>query len=197
MRIRTLSLWQPWASAVAITLKRMETRGWVSRYRGPLAIHAAQKKSVSTRQAFARLCADQAIGDVFLEAYVARYDHLPHYDNMPRGAIICLVRMRDCVPITKANAASLSPMEKALGDFRPGRMAWAVDNARPLLQPHPVAGRQGFFWVNIPDRLLPVPKPGECRLCGCTESDACISRRGQPCHWVEENLCSACVEARR
>lgn len=33
-----------------------------------------------------------------------------------------------------------------------------------------------------------------CRVCGCTEEDCsiCIERTGQPCHWVEADLCSAC-----
>ena len=34
-----------------------------------------------------------------------------------------------------------------------------------------------------------------CRECGCTESNCahCIKRTGQPCTWVEEDLCSACA----
>lgn len=33
-----------------------------------------------------------------------------------------------------------------------------------------------------------------CRVCGCTEEDCsgCIERTGQPCHWIEDDLCSAC-----
>ena len=35
-----------------------------------------------------------------------------------------------------------------------------------------------------------------CRACGCTDADCsyCIYRTGAPCHWVEEDLCSACLE---
>ncbi|MFW6217430.1 MAG: hypothetical protein ACOC4K_00395 [Verrucomicrobiota bacterium] len=35
-----------------------------------------------------------------------------------------------------------------------------------------------------------------CRLCGCTDDDCsgCIARTGGPCHWVEEDLCSACAD---
>lgn len=35
-----------------------------------------------------------------------------------------------------------------------------------------------------------------CRACGCTDLDCrqCIQKTGQPCSWVEEDLCSACVE---
>lgn len=34
-----------------------------------------------------------------------------------------------------------------------------------------------------------------CRQCGCTEADCsgCVARTGEPCHWVEPDLCSACV----
>jgi len=34
-----------------------------------------------------------------------------------------------------------------------------------------------------------------CRVCSCTDADCrqCIARTGQPCHWVEDDLCSACV----
>lgn len=34
-----------------------------------------------------------------------------------------------------------------------------------------------------------------CRVCGCTDDDCsgCIERTGNPCHWIEEDLCSACA----
>ena len=39
--------------------------------------------------------------------------------------------------------------------------------------------------------------PGICRICECTDADCmiagCIERTGAPCHWVEVDLCSACV----
>jgi hypothetical protein len=40
-----------------------------------------------------------------------------------------------------------------------------------------------------------VPSERSCRVCGCTEDDCsgCIERTGKPCHWVAEDLCSACA----
>ena len=35
--MKAISLWQPWASAVALGSKRVETRSWSTSYRGPLA----------------------------------------------------------------------------------------------------------------------------------------------------------------
>ena len=36
----------------------------------------------------------------------------------------------------------------------------------------------------------------KCRICGCTDLDCrqCINKTGEPCYWVEEDLCSACAE---
>jgi hypothetical protein len=33
-----------------------------------------------------------------------------------------------------------------------------------------------------------------CRVCGCTDEDCsgCIERTGEPCSWVDDDLCSAC-----
>lgn len=35
---------------------------------------------------------------------------------------------------------------------------------------------------------------GVCRVCGCTESRACVGEAG-PCWWVEPTLCSECIAA--
>ena len=34
----------------------------------------------------------------------------------------------------------------------------------------------------------------KCRVCGCTDDDCrqCVEKTGIPCHWVEDDLCSAC-----
>ena len=40
-------------------------------------------------------------------------------------------------------------------------------------------------------------KQNKCRICGCTDRDcrACIRKTGEPCYWVEDDLCSACAGA--
>jgi len=34
-----------------------------------------------------------------------------------------------------------------------------------------------------------------CKVCGCTNDncDQCVAKTGQPCTWVEDDLCSACA----
>lgn len=36
----------------------------------------------------------------------------------------------------------------------------------------------------------------KCRKCGCTQEDSCVDKKGNPCYWVEPNLCSHCREFR-
>ena len=32
-----------------------------------------------------------------------------------------------------------------------------------------------------------------CRCCGCTNDVACIHNEYETCHWVADDLCSACI----
>lgn len=56
-------------------------------------------------------------------------------------------------------------------------------------------------WVSLSfknDELEDLFNPADerkCRICGCTALNClqCIKKTGRPCHWVEEDLCSACL----
>jgi hypothetical protein len=50
--------------------------------------------------------------------------------------------------------------------------------------------------VNRPNDTSRAPTaPRACRICSCTEDncEACFARTGEPCFWVERDLCSACA----
>lgn len=38
--------------------------------------------------------------------------------------------------------------------------------------------------------------PAVCRVCGCTDDDCsqCVEKTGEPCSWIERDLCSACLD---
>jgi hypothetical protein len=36
-------------------------------------------------------------------------------------------------------------------------------------------------------------RSSKCRVCGCTHHTPCINMIGEPCHWVEKDLCSCCA----
>lgn len=56
-----------------------------------------------------------------------------------------------------------------------------------------------LFGIGAPGSVDPdaieVARLQTCRVCGCTDDDCqqCIEATGQPCRWVEPDLCSRCV----
>lgn len=41
--MKVISLLQPWATLAVIGQKKIETRSWSTKYRGPLLIHASKR----------------------------------------------------------------------------------------------------------------------------------------------------------
>lgn len=140
--MKALSLWQPWASAMALGLKRVETRHWSTTYRGPLAIHAAKRWTRDERE-FAEMMG------------------LP--TELPLGAIVAVGNLRSCLR-TEAVFVSLSMQEESWGNYSDGRFAWVFDDIRALPEPVLFKGAQGFF--DVPDELFtsPVPLSSQGRL---------------------------------
>lgn len=132
--MKAISLWQPWASGVALLHKGVETRGRPTNYHGPIAIHAALRFGREQR-AFAAV-----------ECSIGR---LP--TRLPLGAVVCIAFLHDCRPAMEV-LPTIGPVEKLYVDYRPGRWAWRLRDVVPLLQPLPFKGKQGFF--EVPDDLL-------------------------------------------
>lgn len=132
--MKAISLWQPWASAIALNLKRNETRGRLTHYRGPLAIHAALRWQAD-QQEFAAL--------------ERRLGRLPA--RLPFGAIVAVARLVACRPTWEV-LPTIRPIEKLYGNYGPGRYAWILDEVLALERPVPYRGSQGFF--EVPDALL-------------------------------------------
>ena len=135
--MKALSLWQPWASAMALGLKSIETRGWSSAYRGPLAIHAAKRWTREERE--------------FLEDMrdLGRFPQDEHH--LPFGAIVAVGMLRD-IRRTEQVASQLTDLEESWGNYGPHRYGWIFQELRPLPEPIPFRGAQGFF--DVPDELF-------------------------------------------
>ncbi len=35
---------------------------------------------------------------------------------------------------------------------------------------------------------------GECRVCGCTDNNPCMTEFGETCAWAEPDLCDFCAD---
>lgn len=142
-KVRAISLWQPWASAIARGAKRIETRSWSTRYRGPLLIHAAR---TTVGLALAR----QTIMGSFLYQAFTPTEHASvrdAIDALPRGAIVAVCRLVHCIPTEDVREP---PLEMAFGDYTPGRFAWLLDNVVPVQDPLPWRGSRSLFDVEPP-----------------------------------------------
>jgi hypothetical protein len=132
---KALSLWQPWASLIAVGGKHIETRHW----RPPhwlvgqrIAIHAA-KTSVHLR-----MCEEEPFN-----RYLTR-------ERCPLGALVAVVTLSRVREITAERALQLEETnwhEFAFGNYKPGRFAWALTDLCALPEPVEWRGRQGIFDV--------------------------------------------------
>lgn len=137
--LKALTLTQPWATLVAIGAKRIETRSWSTRYRGPLAIHAAR--------GFPRDAFDLCRVEPFRTALSAQA-------VFPRGEVVATCNLVDCLPTGALNVlypALDTPQERAFGDFTPGRWAWVLEDVKILTEPIPAKGALSL-WEWFPAR---------------------------------------------
>jgi hypothetical protein len=134
--VKCISLWQPWASAIALGLKRVETRGWGTNHRGALLIHAA----ITDRG----ICAASQP----LLSQVVQRSGLVSPARLPFGAIVAQVELIDCVPMTAELIEQQSEAELLAGEWAVGRFAWLLANVTSFPAPIPYRGRQGLFEVD-------------------------------------------------
>jgi hypothetical protein len=141
--MKAISLLQPWASLVAIGAKKIETRSWDAKYRGPLAIHASK--------GFPKVVKELCWGEPF-RSTLLKHGYLMSFCNMPFGAIVATCRLVDCkqIQITVkddkiCNPQNLSVKERAFGNYTPFRYAWILEDIKPLPEPIPAKGHQGLW----------------------------------------------------
>lgn len=136
--MKAITLWQPWASLIALKIKSFETRGWATKYRGAIAIHAG-KKVVPFARAFGKQPehVQAFIREKLNEAYGS-------YDNLPLGAVVGHARITGVVK-TEMVINQIEEVEYACGDYSQGRFAWALKDAKHYEHPVPANGAQGLW----------------------------------------------------
>lgn len=134
--MKAISLWQPWASAIAMGHKRIETRGWPTRHRGPIAIHAAKRWTAEEKD-LARM-------------FETRYG-MNGLADPPRGCIVAVATLVSVRP-SEHLIEEISETEEMLGNYGPGRYGWMLEDVRKLDDPVPWRGMQGLF--EVPDSVI-------------------------------------------
>lgn len=153
--MKALTLWQPWASLVAMGAKRWETRSWTTSYRGPLLIHAAGRKPPRSHYT-AQPDQPVEISSAAVEAMIEVLG-VADFDRLPRGAVVGVAELTDCRRIDArddvtrliqaAHPLSFAGARQELmfGDWSLDRAVWRIENTRLVDPPLPTGGRQGLW----------------------------------------------------
>lgn len=124
-----LSLLQPWASLIVMGIKTIETRRWQTAHRGPLLIHAGQRKAGAL---------------IALEPPIAK--HISHFDALPLGCLIGQVHLVDIIPVANLHLTTTELAQQSLElnafgeDDNLNRYAWLLEEAIQFKNPIPARG---------------------------------------------------------
>ena len=139
--MNAITLYQPWATLVAIGAKKIETRSFSTNYRGPLAIHASMEKKYIDMRSKYYICDEEPFYSVLMELAVP--DPLSLLRLMPRGAVIATCELQGCFKIEEG--LLLKRQERLFGDYTPGRFRWMLENVKQLKHPISAKGALGLW----------------------------------------------------
>ena len=171
--MKALTIRQPWAALIVQGIKTIETRGWNTNYRGPLAIHAGAGVDIRRREALTvgdfEVTNDTLRGSEFPQLLMRGPLAWPY--RLPLGAIVAMCELVDVLPIFAQDAEDAEgpcvingvgleewtgqdywgeadehdiTSQRPYGDFTPGRFAWMLENVKPC-EPIPAKGKQGLW----------------------------------------------------
>jgi hypothetical protein len=152
--MKAITIYQPYASLIAVGAKRYETRSWRTNYRGPVAIHAGLRLSPWEDYA----------DHVFVDKVRAALG-IVDFDSLPHGAVIAVADLTECwhicndgdsafinrgEPFGEIQLEAVKNSEYLFGDFSEGRYAWELTRVKMPPEPVPCRGRQRL-WDVPPD----------------------------------------------
>ncbi|HPH98512.1 MAG TPA: ASCH domain-containing protein [Anaerolineaceae bacterium] len=127
--MKAISIRQPWAGLIMAGKKTLELRNWKVKYRGPLAIHAAQTVEEAACRAFG---VDPR--------------------QVSAGVLLGMVNLDVIMPLDETAFRERQAEHLSDGDFEAPLFGWRLSNPCPLDLPVPMAGRMGLF--TVPDTLF-------------------------------------------
>ncbi len=170
--MKAFTVYQPYASLIAVGAKRYETRSWATKYRGSLAIHAGVNRKYYGTPGFEDiLFAAWKIPE--WQAYIMSLCDTTLESEIPFGAVIATAEIVECWTIERiwqgipsegkileigAKGRGVQRIYHAdrevfFGNYTPGRFAWELANVKPLREPIPARGMQGLW--NWDERSAP------------------------------------------
>lgn len=148
--VKAATIQQPFASLFVSGTKLYETRSWVTKYRGPVAIHAA-----------AGMRSKKALLKDFPGIFEAAGMTYEEMQALPRGCVLATAELvniwricNDGHMLRPVNELDTDPwtdfvcptvQETRLGFWKDGYFAWEFENVKPLATPIPAKGQLGLW----------------------------------------------------
>lgn len=129
IKMKVLSVQEPWGSLIKEQVKYVETRSWKTNYRGTLYIHTSLKP-VNQK--------DSVIPSLL--------SLLPPND-LVYGAIVAKCQLVDCIQMDETYVTNMkdNKIEYLCGGYAVGRYAWVLQEIEKLEVPIPVKGHLGIW----------------------------------------------------
>lgn len=132
--MKAFSVRQPFASLLITGVKKYETRSWPLRsdLRGQkIALHASKGYDLADEEMALSLMGWPEAAAVIKA-------------DMPLGAVLGIVIVTACYR-THEISPHLTPLERALGNYQPGRAAWEIKVVDVFSKPVPAKGQLGLW----------------------------------------------------
>ncbi len=163
--MKAITLYEPWATLVALEEKGLETRGWCTKYRGPLAIHASKNRFY-----------EPAI--IWFEPFYTALEPLRYKSDsgesvmLNYGNVVAVCMLVACYEVTEENedhyiledaefpdflngiVLPKDSKEAAFGDFSVGRYAWKLTEVKRMAKPIPARGHQRLWNWEPPEGVV-------------------------------------------
>lgn len=148
MSMKAFTVYQPYAFAIVAGLKRYETRPRRTNIRGRVAVHAGirdlWKDGLLSMDDVRKL--SKILSEYNCEKTGGRLRVPPHLEF---GVVCGTVEIADCFPV-ESLMGNLTEQELALGDYSPGRFAWALRDPVMFDTPIVARGKQGWWnWEGV------------------------------------------------
>lgn len=156
INLKAITIWEPWASLIAMGEKSIETRSWKAPdniINQRIAIHAAAtmpKWVKALCSGFAKLIGTKEYNGSWLY-------HLEHGIG-PFGKVVATAKLTECILIIEDHEVMeyaiigegdkqqmVDGPEYLFGDYTPGRYAWILEDIKPLENPTPAKGMQRLW----------------------------------------------------
>ena len=122
--MKAVTVWEPYASAIAKGLKKYETRSWKTNYRGPIVIHASARKMNNERVTLA-----ENVGIL-----------KPKYSQ-----VVAIADLTDCIQMTRDFILKQNATEVSFGNWCVGKYAWKLENIKIINSEDIIKGKQGMW----------------------------------------------------